>query len=283
MVHTHTVPKRSSPTVRHRRLAAELRRLRKHSDLSAEDVAARLGWSPAKVYRTEAGQTLPPIGHVTELLELYGTSDTERVMLLQLARDARRRGWWAAFSDVLPTAYVSLEDEASRIRAYEAQVVHGLLQTDEYARAILSLDGAPETEVERRLQARMARKALLSRPDAPRIEVILDEAVLRRVVGDVEVMREQLHSIRAAARRPNVSVRVLPFTAAGVHVDGPMTILSFAEDDPEVIYVESMGGSLYLESAGHVVTVKARFERIEDAALDEDESAALIGAVAKEG
>lgn len=275
--------KRSSPTVRHRRLAAELRRLRKNTGLSAEDVAARLAWSPAKVYRTEAGQSLPPIGHLTTLLELYGVPDTTRAMLLQLARDARRRGWWAAFGDVLPTAYVSLEDDASRIRAYESQVVHGLLQTDEYARAILSLDHAPETEVERRLQARMARKALLTRPDAPRVEVILDDAVLRRVVGDPEVMRGQLYALRSAARRPNVSVRVLPFDRAGVHVDGPMTILAFAEDDPEVIYVESMGGSLYLESEHQVATVKARFECVDKAALDEEESAALIAAVAKEG
>ena len=228
-------------------------------------------------------ESLPPIGHIGALLDLYGVDSMTRAALMQLAREARRRGWWTAYGDVLSTAYVSLEDEASRIRTYESQVVHGLFQIDEYARTILSLDGDLPDDVERRLQARMARKTLLTRSGAPQVDLILDETVLRRVVGNAEVMREQMHALRATARRPDVSVRVLPFAAGGAHVDGPLTILTFAEDDPEVIYVESMGGSLYLESATQVATVKARFERIAAAALGEEESAALIAAVAKEG
>ncbi|MEV5711446.1 helix-turn-helix transcriptional regulator [Actinoallomurus sp. NPDC052274] len=275
--------KKSSPTVRQRRLAAELRQLRKRSNLSAEEVANRLGWSAAKVYRTEAGETLPPLSHVINLIELYGVDDTTRAALIDLAREARRRGWWTAFTDVLPTAYVSLEDEASRIQAYEAQVMHGLLQSEDYARAVLGLSGALQEDVERRLQARMARKTLLTRPNAPQVEIILDEAVLRRVIGDPEIMRDQMHALRATARRPNVSIRVLPFSAAGAHVDGPMTILTFAPEDPEVIFIEGMGGNLYLEAAHQVDTVKRAYQRIADRALDESESAALIAALAKEG
>ncbi|MEU9831204.1 helix-turn-helix transcriptional regulator [Streptosporangium sp. NPDC048047] len=270
-----------SPTVRLRRLARELRTMRERSGLKPEEVAARLGWSRSKVSRIETGRTRASSADVADICDLYGADSPVRAGLIQLAKDVRQRGWWAAYADVFTGSYIGLEDEAVLIRQWEVQLVPGLLQTEDYARAVISA-GRPEPhdtgDVQRRVMARMARRTLLSRSDAPQLHTVLDEGVIRRPIGGWEAMCGQLDALQAAARRPNVTIRVLPYSA-GAHagLEGAFTILSFAEDiDPDVAYVEGTAGDVYVESSEHVDRYKMAFARICDAALPPEDSARLI-------
>src|SRR6266702_7466825 len=193
-----------NPTLRGRRLAMELLRRREATGMSREEVARQLEWSTSTIFRIETGRSRPQPGNVRTLLELYGVTGPERDGLIQLARDARQPGWWHSFRDVLPNpyeVYIGLEAGAATIRNFEPVVIPGLLQTEEYARATFR-NGPRELdrdEVERRVQVRMARQRILARDDRPRLWVVIDEAVIRRVVGSPEVMREQLlHLIESA-------------------------------------------------------------------------------------
>jgi len=202
------------PTVRGRRLARELRRLRENLGLTLQDVADRLDWSRATVSRVETGQTRPKVADVARMLELYGVPSPDRDALITLARDAGQRGWWTAYADVFAGSYVALEDEASAIRTWDPQLVHGLLQTEDYARAVITagrmLPG--RTEIERRIAARKVRQKLLDRENAPLLHVVLDEAVLHRPLGGASVMNAQLRKLSVMTERPNVTVQVLPYT-----------------------------------------------------------------------
>lgn len=274
------------PTVRGRRLARELRRLREQERLTLQDVADRLGWSRATVSRLETGQTRPRHTDVAVMLELYGVPSPQRDALIALAKQAGQRGWWTAYADVFTGSYVALEDEASLIRSWDAQLIHGLLQTEQYARAVITAGRMLPTkaDVERRIAARKARQALLDRPNAPELQMIFDEAVLRRPIGGPEVMREQLLHLARLAERPKITVLILPFTS-GAHagLDGRFTILSFPDPaDPDIAYVEGTMGDVYLESAGEIGQHESRFNRIIDAALSPEESAHLLVEAAKE-
>lgn len=179
--------------------------------------------------------------------------------------------------------YVSLEDEASEIRTYHVQLIPGLLQTEDYARAIISA-GVPDDpdEVNKRLHARMARKTLLSRPDAPRLQAVLAESALRQLIGGPQVMRDQLTELNRVAQRPNVEVRALPYTV-GAHAgaEGSFVILGYADPlDPDIGYSEGIYGNVYIEGAEHVARCNAAFDVIWDAALGEEHSSALITAIA---
>lgn len=275
----------SSPTTRGRRLASELRRLREQvARLTIEQAAGQLGWSKSKLSRIETGRTRAKPAEVGIALELYGgTTAEERAELIELARDAQKRGWWRQYPDVFTGAFVGLESGAKRIRKWETQLVPGLLQTGDYARAVIrsGLPDKDEADVQRRVQGRMMRKELLSRPAAPSLHVILDEAVLHRPIGGHEVMRGQLREVLATAERPNVTIQVLPFEA-GAHagLEGPFVVLSFPEKvDPDVVYTEVMAGDIYLESADEVARFNLAFERLRNAALDPQESAKLIADV----
>ncbi|REE95732.1 helix-turn-helix domain-containing protein [Thermomonospora umbrina] len=274
------------PTVRGRRLARELRRLRDEEKLTLQDVADRLGWSRATVSRLETGQTRPRPGDVADILDLYGVPSPERDALIALARQAGQRGWWTAYADVFTGSYVALEDEASEIRSWDAQLIHGLLQTEAYSRAVITagrLLPTPE-DVERRIDARKARQALLDRENAPHLHIVFDEAVLRRPIGGPEVMRDQMFWLADMARRPKVTLRVLPYTA-GAHagLDGRFTILSFPNPaDPDIAYVEGTMGDVYLESTVETGQHGTRFDRIVKAALSPEESAHLLTEAAKE-
>ncbi|GLZ13552.1 transcriptional regulator [Actinomadura sp. NBRC 104425] len=268
------------PTVRGRRLARELRRLRENLGLTLQDVADRLDWSRATVSRVETGQTRPKVADVARMLELYGVPSPERDALITLARDAGQRGWWTAYADVFAGSYVALEDSASAIRTWDPQLVHGLLQTEEYARAVITagrmLPG--QTEIERRIAARKVRQNLLDRKDAPLLHVVLDEAVLHRPLGGASVMNAQLRKLAVMSERPNVTVQVLPY-AAGEHagLDGRFTILSFPDPaDPDIAYVEGTMGDVYVESAEETGVHRRRFDRIVEAALSPEDSAHLI-------
>jgi transcriptional regulator with XRE-family HTH domain len=268
------------PTVRGRRLARELRRLRDEHHLTLQEVADRLGWSRATVSRLETGQTRPRHGDVADLLDLYGVPSPERDALITLARQATQRGWWTAYVDVFTDSYLGLEDESTEIRNWAPQLIHGLLQTDEYARAVITagrmLPGP--RHVERRIAGRKIRQKLLDRPDAPHMHAVFDEAVLYRTIGGESVMKAQLLALAESAKRPNVTIQILPYVA-GAHpgLDSRFTILSFAHQaDPDIAYVEGTMGDVYLESVDETVQHRRRFDQISALALPPADSIELL-------
>jgi transcriptional regulator with XRE-family HTH domain len=268
------------PTARGRRLARELRRLREEQHLTLQDVADRIGWSRATVSRLETGQTRPRHGDVADLLDLYGVPNPERDSLVALARRAGQHGWWTTYADVFTGSYVALEDEASEIRTWDPQLIHGLLQTDEYAAAVISAGRMipDRSEIGRRVAARKVRQGLLDRADAPQFHLVVDEGVLRRPIGGRSVMSRQLDALVAHAERPNVTIQVLPYTAGeNAGLDGRFTILSYPDaSDPDIAYVEGTMGNVYIESAEEIAQHRLRFERIVVAALSPRESVQLI-------
>jgi transcriptional regulator with XRE-family HTH domain len=274
------------PTVRGRRLARELRRLREEQRLTLQDVADRLGWSRATVSRLETGQTRPRHGDVADILDLYGVPSPQRDALIALAKQAGLRGWWTAYADVFQGSYVALEDEASEIRSWDPQLIHGLLQQEAYARSVIGSGRMIQspTEIDRRVSARKARQALLERANPPRLYAVLDEGAIRRPIGGPEVMKSQLESLLRMGERPHVTIRIVPFTT-GSHagLDGRFTLLSFPDPaDPDIAYIDGTMGDVYVESSVETTQHRSRFDRIVEAALSPEESAHLIGEAAKE-
>ncbi len=276
-----------NPTLRARRLAAELQRRREASGMSREEVARQLEWSTSTLFRIETGRNRPQPGNVRMLLELYGVTGPERDGLIQLTREARQPGWWHSFRDVLPNpyeVYIGLEAGAASIRNFEPIVVLGLLQTEDYAREIfrngpIELD--PD-EVERLLEVRLARQKILARDDRPRLWAVIDEAVIHRVVGDPNVMSGQLRHLADAAQQGKTTIQVVPYRA-GAHAGttGPFVILDFPETtDPTVVYVETLAGDIYLEERSDVSRYTLAFDRLRAAALNPDDSVQLIEQVA---
>ncbi|WP_433190978.1 helix-turn-helix domain-containing protein [Actinoallomurus sp. CA-150999] len=272
-----------SPTLRARQLALELTRRREATNLSREEVASHLEWSTSTVFRIETGRSVPQPRSMRALLELYGVVDAERESLLQLAREARQPGWWHSFRDVLPdpyAAYIGFESGAASIQNFEPLVIPGLLQTEEYARA--TFHGGPRElnreDVERRVQVRTTRQKILTEPERPRLWTVIDEAAIRRVVGDSKIMREQLHQLIEAADEGRTTIQVVPFRA-GAHAGttGPFVILGFPQPtDPNVVYIETLAGDIYLEGPEDVTRYMIAFDRLVAAALHPDESLALI-------
>ncbi|MCA1835887.1 MAG: helix-turn-helix domain-containing protein, partial [Actinobacteria bacterium] len=246
---------RASPALWHGRptalriaLGGYLRRLREARGITREAAGDVIRASSSKISRLELGRVASKERDVGDLLTLYGVTDSEeRQTLLSLARQANTPGWWHEYGDVLPNwfeTYLGLEQAASVIRAYEPQLVPGLLQTEDYARAIMRLRHAhvSASEVERRVALRMARQTFLSRPDAPELWVALDEAALRRPLGDQKFQRAQLMHLIEMAERPNITLQIVPFEAGGpAAAGGPFTILRFSEPDlPDVVYLEHL-------------------------------------------
>jgi hypothetical protein len=220
------------------------------------------------------------------MLALYGVIGPEGDELVQIARDARQKGWWHPYSAVLTSAYVGLETEAYVIREYVQQVVPGLLQTEEYARAMIRAARPDSTidEVERRVRVRMQRQSLLNQDDPVNLWVVLDEAVLSRPIGGDMVMRRQLEHIAEAAALPHVTVQILPFEV-GAHagMDGTFAILKFPESaDTDVVFAENATGGLFLEKAEELRKYHFIFDHIRAVALRPEESVALIAKLAKE-
>ena len=277
---------RRSPTIRRRRLGAELRRYRDAAGVTIDVVADRLGCSPSKVSRIETGHTSATPRDVKDMLDIYGVDGRVSDELVQIAREARQKGWWHPFSMVLTGAYVGLEAAARSVRAYEQQVVPGLLQTDKYAIAMIRAArlGDSEQEIEQRVRVRMARQALLIQDDPIELWVVLDEAVVSRPVGGDEVMREQLLRLAEMAELPNVTLQILPF-AAGPHagMDGTFSILDFPDaEDPDVVFVENATGGLFLEKVDELRKYNSIFESIRSTALTPEESRNKIGMLAEE-
>ncbi len=276
-----------SPTVRRKRLTTELRRLREQAGLTCEDVGRRLECSGTRISRMETGRIGARPGDVRELLEIYGVTGAEADSLVQLARDARRKGWWHSYGAVVPPwfeAYVGLESSAARLRDFQPLVVPGLLQTEGYARAVLRAAphaGASE-DIDRQVALRMQRQAILDQEGPPEVWAVLSESVLRAQVGGPAVMRAQLRRLAELAARPNLTLQVLPFsTAAHVQPIIPFTMLEFADPaDPAVVYLEHLTGSLFLENPGDVRRYRAVFDHLRAEALGSGESAGLIARAA---
>jgi transcriptional regulator with XRE-family HTH domain len=280
------VTERRSPTIRRRRLGAELRRRRETAGVTIEGVAEQLECSASKISRIETGHTSATPRDVRDMLRIYGIVGTESDELVQIAREARQKGWWHPYSTVLTGAYVGLEAAAGSIRAYEQQVVPGLLQTEDYAKAMIRA-ARPDIsveEVDQRVRVRLGRQSLLSQDDPIDLWVVLDEAVVSRPVGGDAVMRAQLERLVEAADLPNVTLQILPFEV-GAHagMDGTFTILDFPEaGDPDVVYAENATGGLFLEKGDELQKYIFIFDHIRAAAIRPEESVALIAKLAKE-
>jgi transcriptional regulator with XRE-family HTH domain len=278
-----------SPTVRRRRLAIELRRLREAAKLTCEEVAEHLECSASKISRVETGRVSVSPRDVRDMLELYGVPPQQRESLVQLARDSRQKGWWHAYSDTIQpqfATYLGLESAASEIRIYEVSLIPGLLQTEDYARAVITAGqmNSPLEDIERRVALLMARQPALTRNDPPRLWAVLDEAALRRRVGGAGLMRLQLEYLLELASLKNVAVQVIPF-GGGAHpaMGRPFIILVFPERvDPDVVYLEDLTSALYVEDVDEVDRYNVFFNHLRATALSFDDSAALISSVLKE-
>jgi len=283
------VPADLSPTVRRRRLGIELRRLREATDYTIEDVAKHLECSGSKVSRIETGKGMLRIRDVRDMLDLYGVADEDRRdLLLTMAREGQQKGWWTEYE---PSAgleiYIGLEAEAASCRHYHSHVVVGLLQTEDYARALLRAVRVtdPPEEIERLVALRLRRQSILHREPRPLdLWAVVDEAVLRRPIGGKAVMREQLMHLIEICELPNVTLQVLPF-ARGAHagLDGSFVIMGFPDPtDMDVVSVESPAGNIYLEKAEDLRRYTLRFDHLRAEALPTDESVRSIHEVAKE-
>ena len=278
------------PTALRIALGAQLRRLREASQITTDEAGQAIRATHSKISRLERGRSGAKQRDVADLLSLYGVTDeTEREGLLTLARQANTPGWWQQYNDILPKwfeLYVGLEKAASIIRAYEVQFVHGLLQTEDYARAVILIANAhaPVGEIDRRVSLRMKRQQLLTQPDAPELWAVLDEASLRRPLGGRKVMRAQLEHLLQITDLPNVTLQVVPFDA-GPHAaaGGPFTILRFPEPDlPDLVYLEQLNSALYLDQPDAVIDYVAVMDQLCVQAETGTASKDLLRAVLKE-
>jgi transcriptional regulator with XRE-family HTH domain len=283
-----------APTVRLRRVAAELRALRESAALTREAVAERTGINTVTLYRIENARVRPQARTLMSLLDLYGVADDRKAELTAMLRDARQRGWLQAYESLLPqqyTAYIGFEAEASAVWAYESLFVPGLLQTEDYARAVTraGLPGASADEIDRRVEVRMQRQAVLTGSSPLGLWSIVDEAALRRQVGGPGIMRAQLDHLLEAASRPNITLQVIPYSA-GAHAGmlGSFAIMQFGDETtpdetaPDVIYLDSMAGNLFLESEVEIRRYRLVFEHLRADALSPDGSRVHVAAIRDE-
>jgi transcriptional regulator with XRE-family HTH domain len=285
------VPERPAPSVRARQLARELRRLREAAQLTGEAAAAQLGWSSAKVSRIETARTPITVSDLRRLLDLYDASDADADRLVDLARTSRERGWWENYVGEAPSefaTFLGLEAEASSISSFNVLVVPGLLQTEDYSRAMLrSLLLMPPREVERLIEVRRIRQdRVYGTGNVPlALHAVFDESILRRQIGGPDVLRDQLkHLVSAVADLPNVEIQVLPHSV-GAHpaVTGTFAILSFPRSrDPEIVSVELLDSHLFIEGEKAVYRYILVFNELITKALGPDESLAFIKQVIKD-
>ncbi|HUZ23940.1 MAG TPA: helix-turn-helix transcriptional regulator [Streptosporangiaceae bacterium] len=285
------MPALSSPTVKRRRLAAELRRYRDLAGLTIEDVAQQLEWSSAKISRIENARVSVLPRDVKFLLRTYRLSDQDEAwdLLLTLARESRQKGWWQQYGEAVPDwfeVFVGLEAGATTIWGYDAEFVPGILQTEEYARTVhrAQLIKATDGEIDRLVRVRLARQELLTSDGGPQLWLVLNEAVIRRVVGGAAIMREQLKRLIEASRLPNMALQIVPF-GQGAHpaMDGSFNLLGFPEPtDPNIVYIEYHTGALYLEKTAEVNRYSLMFDHLRAAALPVDDSRRLMARVAED-
>lgn len=277
-----------NPTVRRRRLGSELRKLRERKGMTAEEVAAKLLVSQSKISRLENGRRSISQRDVRDLCGVYGVDDGRVVdSLMQMAKESRQQGWWHAFGDVPYSVYIGLETDAASLRVYESLVVPGLLQTPEYARAVIEgmWPEATQAEVDKRVQVRLKRQERITDTAHPvRYWVVVDEAALRRVAGDVRIMSAQLEHLVDRSSMPHVTLQVLPYSM-GAHpgMYGKFAILEFEDvSDATVVYLEGVTSDLYLEKPNDVHDYSLMYEHLRALALGPDQSRQFILDIAQE-
>jgi len=271
-----------SPTLRRRRLGRALRALRERAGLTGEEVGAAVERSGSWISRVETGRVGLRTRDVRELLDHYGLEDPlRREQLEELAREGKQRGWWSHYAEVLPETYaiyIGLEDESREILTYEATVVPGLLQTQDYSRAIQRQAAMPNPSnvIEARVSVRMRRQTRLSLPEPLQVRTIVDEAILYREVGGARVLRDQLSRLIESAQEPAVDLRVIPF-ARWDKIIAPVSfnIMRFSED-PDIVWLETATGVAYEDGQHEVMLYNEIFENLTAAALNTKESVALI-------
>jgi transcriptional regulator with XRE-family HTH domain len=271
--------------LRRRQLGIQLRRLREAAGVTLDQAAERLGFSASKVSRIESAKTGVATRDVLTFAEVYGVPAEQAEALVQMSREAKQKGWWQVYGAVLTTGYVGLEAAADAILAYEALVVPGLLQTEDYARAMIHAarpDG-DESEVEKRVRIRIARQSSLTQDDPLALWAILDEAVLHRPVGGPGVMRKQLNHLVMASELPNVTLQILPFAAGGhAGMDGSFTMLLYREPtDPNLLFLANAAGGLFLEKDDELQRYALIFDLLKSLARPPDDSIAMIATLAK--
>jgi transcriptional regulator with XRE-family HTH domain len=286
----------SGSTVPRRQLGRHLRDLRGQARLTLRAAATALEWSEAKMWRIETGQTSMRSLDVEQMCRIYGAPAGQTTSLMALAKETKARGWWLSYSDVINEGFdvfIGLEEAASRILQYESELLPGLLQTEDYARALFTggISTYDPQEVERRVQLRLARQTLLTRvTNPPDLHVVLNEAVLHRPVGGRKVMADQLEKLVKMAELPNVSIRVVPFTT-GFHQglnSGPFILMEFPVNsngqptEPPTIYVDSFTGALYLDKPSEIDQYSRAFEGLWTIATSEPESRNAIAEAAKQ-
>jgi transcriptional regulator with XRE-family HTH domain len=281
-------------TVPRRQLGRYLRDLRNGQRLTVRSAAGRLEWSEAKIWRIETGQTSLRSLDVETMCRIYGAAPDLTQALMGLAKETKARGWWHSYGDVIPEGfdvYIGLEEAAASIAWYEAELVPGLLQTPGYSGAIIGTEHEEPDEVDRRVQLRIARQSLLTRVTAPpELSIVLNEAILRRPVGGASVMSDQIRRLLDASELPNVTLRIMPFSA-GLHLgimSGPFEILRFPlngdgrASEPPTVYVDGFTGGLYLDKTKEIERYDKAFNEIWSASLNEQASRHLLIQASKE-
>jgi transcriptional regulator with XRE-family HTH domain len=280
---------RPSPPMLRRQLGAEMRRLREQTGRTCADVAGELSWSESKLSRIETAHTGISNRDLDRLLLIYELPEPSRDRLRAMAAKSRQRAWWEAYGDVLPNAYetyIGFEAEAAEILSYEAMVVPGLLQTDEYARAVIDADDSwndPDIAAQR-VAVRMARQSVLTRQPPPELRLVLDEAVVRRQIGGSEVIRRQLRYLVDLSQRENITLQILPL-AVTVHagLNGSFVILRFpADEDQSLVYCEGLTGGVFRTKPEELRSYQSNFEALCESSLTPNESADFLAEVARE-
>ena len=274
------------PTVRQRRLGAELRRLR--AERTGDEVAEALGWSPSKISRYELARSGPNVAEVGKLLDYYGVTGSHREQVLALAREATQKGWWEAYSDTLPEeliALIALEDEATSCWMWQVEVIPGLLQTEEYARQVISAAyqiGFPllPSQVDQRVGVRLRRQNILTRDNPMEFSVVLDESALLRRNANSQVMRGQLEHLSEVSELPNVTLRIFPLQTMHPVTTSSFLLLKFgrAHDTElnDVVSTEQLQSNLHFEGEADTHQYRLAFQALSGAALDPEQSRELI-------
>lgn len=285
------MPATSSPTVKRRRLAAELHACREQADLTIDDVAQKLEWSAAKISRIENARVRVLPRDVKYLLRTYGITENgpEWEILVTLARESRQKGWWHAYGDTIGesfSTYIGLEADANAVRTYESEYVPGLLQTEKYAREVIRAASltATDEDVEKYVALRMERQLRLVQSQRPELWIVVDESVLRRLVGGSIVMRAQLTQLLEQSDQPHVTLQLMPFSI-GAHagMGGAFTVLNFPEPtDPEVVYVNYTTGNLFMEKPEELSRFTLIFNHLRAAALSVSESRSALSQLLQE-
>ena len=280
-----------SPLVQRRRLSAELKKARQVSGLTQEQVASDMVWSLSKIIRIESALSGISVNDLRALLQLYGVKDPEQVdSLIALARASRGRSWWSAYRDVAPRSLLQLieyESAAHGVKQFETLFIPGILQTEDYARAVIQnyyVEGPGPDQLHALVELRIRREDLFDAENRPSFHFILDEAVIRRLVGGSSVMRGQLRRLIEVAKKPNIIIEVVPFSA-GLHpgMNGPFEIVEFADPlDRDSVYLESPRGDIFSDDPEETLRYKKAFDGLGEASLGSRDSLTRIAKIADE-